>query len=61
MAKVKFTTAEGYERFSFFRPDGSEVVVDEKGYATDDAGEIAQLDAQPFVKRAKTSSGGKDD
>jgi hypothetical protein len=60
MAKVKFTTADGYDRVQFHAPDGSEVVVDEKGYSTDDPTEIAYLDSHPAVKRAKSSDGGKD-
>jgi hypothetical protein len=59
MAKVKFTTVDPDGRLQFHRPeDASEVVVDAKGYATDDPIEIAYLDTHPAVKRAKSGGAG---
>jgi len=59
MAKVAYLYVETDGKFTFHRPDGSEVAVSgNKAYATDDAGEIAYLDTCPFVKRTKPSSGG---
>jgi hypothetical protein len=53
--KVEFVHAEKDGRFSFYRTDGSEVVVTAKGYQTDDPAEIALLDSLDFVKRQKSA------
>jgi hypothetical protein len=57
---VAYVNAEKDGRFSFYRADGSEVVVAQKPYETDDPIEIAYLDSVEFVKRAAAKSGGKD-
>jgi hypothetical protein len=56
--KVAYVHAEKDGRLSFYRADGSEVVVAQKPYETDDPAEIAYLDSLEFINRAK--SGGKD-
>ena len=56
---VAYVHAEKDGRLTFHRPDGSEAVVGQKPYETDDPTEIAFLDSLDFVKR-QTKSGGKD-
>jgi hypothetical protein len=56
---VAYVNTEKDGRFSFYRADGSEVVISEKPFETDDANEIAYLESVPFVRRA-SKSGGKD-
>jgi hypothetical protein len=58
MRKVRYQHVDDDGYFTFHLADGSAVTVSSKGYATDDPGQIAVLDACPFVKRAKPS---KDD
>lgn len=62
MAKVKFVTTDADGRFSFHKAeDASEIVVDARGYTTDDPGEIAYLDTALGVKRASSKSSDKED
>lgn len=50
---VAFTHVDSDGRFTFGARDGSEQTVSaDKPFVTDDAGDIAYLDASPYVKRS---------
>lgn len=58
---VAYVNTEKDGRLVFHRADGSEVVVAQEPYETDDPHEIAYLDSLDVVKRAtakKSKSGG---
>jgi hypothetical protein len=57
---VAYVNKDKDGRFSFYRADGSEVIVAEKPYETDDPKEIEYLDGVEVVERATAKSGGKE-
>ena len=58
--KVAYVNKSADGRFTFYRPDGSEIEIGEKPFETNDPSEIAYLDSVEFIKRA-TSKSSKDD
>ena len=58
---VTFVNRDEDGVFSFHVVGGELVQVSSRGYATDDAVEIAYLDTVPFVKRAKKQASGEEE